>query len=181
MRLARRSALARLLPRYEAADVTYAEIGATQGTLPDGYHHVRRRTRLGDGDAVFDRAEQAMMTWRMHRAAGLAVAGTAPASVGQTVLCGFGWLVSVVIPCRVVYVVHEPDRRGFGYGTLPGHPESGEESFVITRDSSGLVWFDITAFSRPGSRLNAATAPVDRWFQSYVTSRYERALRTLSA
>ena len=27
-------------------------------------------------------------------------------------------------PCRVVYVIDEPDVRGFAYGTLPGHPES---------------------------------------------------------
>ena len=33
-------------------------------------------------------------------------------------------------PCRVVYVIDEPDIRGFAYGTLPGHPESGEERFV---------------------------------------------------
>ena len=37
-------------------------------------------------------------------------------------------------PCRVVYVVDEPDRRGFAYGTLPGHAESGEERFVVRYD-----------------------------------------------
>lgn len=34
-------------------------------------------------------------------------------------------------PCRVVYTVTESRRRGFAYGTLPGHPECGEEAFVI--------------------------------------------------
>lgn len=36
-------------------------------------------------------------------------------------------------PCQVVYVLDEPDRQGFAYGTLPGQPESGEEAFVIER------------------------------------------------
>ena len=37
-------------------------------------------------------------------------------------------------PCRVVYVVDEPDRRGFAYGTLPGHPEiDGELAKPKTR------------------------------------------------
>jgi uncharacterized protein (UPF0548 family) len=36
-------------------------------------------------------------------------------------------------PCRIVYVIDEPDRRGFAYGTLPGHPERGEEAFIISR------------------------------------------------
>ena len=35
------------------------------------------------------------------------------------------------IPARVVYVVDEPARRGFAYGTLHGHPESGEEAFLV--------------------------------------------------
>ncbi len=30
-------------------------------------------------------------------------------------------------PCRVVYEVERPDARGFAYGTLPGHPATGEE------------------------------------------------------
>ncbi|SIP67631.1 hypothetical protein BN9982_740001 [Mycobacterium tuberculosis] len=40
------------------------------------------------------------------------------------VLVGIAFLRA---PCRVVYVIDEPDVRGFGYGTLPGHPVSGEE------------------------------------------------------
>jgi uncharacterized protein (UPF0548 family) len=34
----------------------------------------------------------------------------------------------------VVWTVDEPNRIGFGYGTLQGHPESGEESFVVSRE-----------------------------------------------
>jgi uncharacterized protein (UPF0548 family) len=43
---------------------------------------------------------------------------------GTDVLAHLG---PIRVPCRVVYVLDEPERRGFAYGTLPGHPESGEE------------------------------------------------------
>jgi uncharacterized protein (UPF0548 family) len=36
-------------------------------------------------------------------------------------------------PCRVIYTITEPRRKGFAYGTLPGHPESGEEAFTISQ------------------------------------------------
>src|SRR5262245_5631134 len=48
--------------------------------------------------------------------------------------------VWVLFPCRVVWTVDEADRGGFADGTLPGHPESGEEAFVVERDEAGAVW-----------------------------------------
>ena len=56
-------------------------------------------------------------------------------------------------PCRVVYVVDEPDRRGFAYGTLPGHPESGEELFLVRYDpDTENVYAEVKPFPsmRPG-------------------------------
>jgi len=46
-------------------------------------------------------------------------------------------------------VIDEPNRAGFGYGTLHGHQESGEEAFLVERDAQGRVWLRVTAFSRP--------------------------------
>ncbi len=57
--------------------------------------------------------------------------------------------VRMTAPTRVVYVVDEPDRRGFAYGTLPGHPESGEELFLVERVGDE-TWAEVRAFSRPG-------------------------------
>jgi uncharacterized protein (UPF0548 family) len=79
-------------------------------------------------------------------------------------------------PARVVYVVSEPNRVGFAYGTLPGHPEDGEEAFVVDRKDDGSVWITITAFSRPSSRRWWAVYPVLRVVQEYYTRRYLRAL-----
>lgn len=84
--------------------------------------------------------------------------------------------VSLRIPCRVVYVVDEPDRRGFAYGTLPGHPEAGEERFVLRRRDDGSVELTIAAFSRPASMLAKVGGPLSRKIQDMMTQRYLRAL-----
>jgi uncharacterized protein (UPF0548 family) len=178
VRIARPRSLARLLPRYDGLATTYAEVSATRHRpLPAGYAHIDRITDLGLGRTTFERAAAALMTWQMHRRAGLAVAADSPPAEGQTVLAGFGRPVCVVIPCRVVYVVDEDRRRGFGYGTLPGHPEHGEESVIVTHDADDHVRLHITAFSRPGSRLNRLTQPIDHWLQARATHRYEVALQ----
>jgi len=80
------------------------------------------------------------------------------------------------IPARVVYVIDEPDRKGFAYGTLPGHPERGEESFVVERRPDESVWLTIRSFSRPANRWFWAAYPVLRMMQAIFTERYKRAL-----
>ncbi len=78
-------------------------------------------------------------------------------------------------PVEVVYLMDEPDRQGFAYGTLPGHPECGEERFVIVR--SGLaVRAEIDAFSQPAVWFMRAAGPVGRLVQRVVTDRYLRSL-----
>ena len=69
----------------------------------------------------------------------------------------------IATPCRVVYVIDEPSRRGFAYGTLPGHPESGEEAFIVEIDETDEVWFSVRplpaqARSSPGSPGPSAAA-----------------------
>jgi uncharacterized protein (UPF0548 family) len=163
---------------------TYPEVGATrEASLPSGYHHVRRDVAIGSGAAAFGAAAEALMTWRMHRAAGLDVLpGSATrASPGAFVRLRAGWgPLSLTAPCRVVYCVEQPDRRGFAYGTLPGHPERGEEAFVLHLTASGQVRFRICAFSRPAILLTRAAGPVARLAQAYVTTRYVTALTRLS-
>lgn len=68
--------------------------------------------------------------------------------------------ISVRAPVRVVYLIDEPTRTGFAYGTLPGHPESGEEAFVVQLQDSGVVTFGITAFSRPATTLARLGGPL---------------------
>lgn len=155
--------------------LTYPEVGCTSGELPAGYHHVRESAVVGLGRAEFSTAADTIMSWGMHRRAGLRVRSAAETAVaGQDATFGFG---PVSIPVRVVYVVDEPDRRGFAYGTRRGHPECGEESFIVTFDEvSKQVRLEITAFSKPGTWWVRLGAPIGRLVQKWVTRRYIRAV-----
>lgn len=155
--------------------LTYPEVGATATTMPAGYRHLRKSAVIGSGRERFEQAAAEGMRWGMLRGAGLRVEATAPvAAVGAEVLVHLG---PVVAPCRVVYVVDEPDHRGFAYGTLPGHAESGEELFLVRYDpSAGDVVAEVAAFSRHATWWSRLGAPVTSLMQRVVTDRYLRAL-----
>jgi uncharacterized protein (UPF0548 family) len=161
---------------------TYSEVGATRDTpLPAGYRHVLRDVEVGAGPDVFARAAEALLTFRMHRGAGMRVGIRAPAVPGLPVVirAGVGPL-RVTAPCRVVYRIDQPDRQGFAYGTLDGHPECGEEAFVLHLTGSGRIRFRITAFSRPASTLARIGGPLTTLAQEIATQRYVRSMRHLS-
>ncbi|NIL65051.1 DUF1990 domain-containing protein [Salinispora arenicola] len=80
----------------------------------------------------------------------------------------------------VLLAINEDDRAGFAYGTLPGHPECGEEAFLVRRDGMGQVYFEVRAFSRPGSLIARIAGPVGRLAQDVMTRRYLGAMRSLS-
>lgn len=80
------------------------------------------------------------------------------------------------MPCRVVYVVDEPGLRGFAYGTLPGHPESGEERFLLRQTGDGSIDLTITAFSQPATALAKLGGPLTKGVQVVMTKRYLGAL-----
>jgi uncharacterized protein (UPF0548 family) len=160
-------------------DLTYPEHGATRAVLPSGYHHLERRARLGTGRVVFERGAAALMSWEMHRAAGLRVTAEGDARPGERVVSRIA--PGIAAPCRVVYVIDEPGRRGFAYGTLPGHPESGEEAFIMGIDEADEVWFTVRAFTRPSTLLARISGPFGRGAQRLMAGRYIRAMRRLSA
>ncbi|MBU8820992.1 DUF1990 domain-containing protein, partial [Mycolicibacterium goodii] len=45
-----------------------------------------------------------------------------------------------------------PDRCGFAYGTLHGHPVCGEEAFIVHRDRAGTVFLTLRSLTRPKYR-----------------------------
>ena len=155
--------------------LTYRDVGATAGQLPDGYHHVRKSAVIGRGRPRFEDAAAKVMRWGMLRGAGVRVDATSEvAAVGSEVLVGIG---PVRAPCRVVYVIDEPDRRGFAYGTLPGHPESGEELFAVRYDpATDEVHAEVAAFSRHATWWSKLGSPVTALMQRVITSRYLTAL-----
>lgn len=161
--------------RLRAAPFTYVPVGATP--MPQsGFTNVSRRRMLDRTD--FGGAVDDLMAWRVHERSGLHVRASggraAPGTVVEMTL-GLG-RVGVRIPCRVVDVIDESDRAGFAYGTLPGHPEAGEELFVIERQGDGCLTFTITAYSRPATLLARLGGPVTSAIQARVTERYLRTL-----
>jgi uncharacterized protein (UPF0548 family) len=178
--------LVQALYRVRGTPLTYAEVGetlaaGTHGELPPGYHHVRARRSLGQGDDVFAAAREGIERWQLHRRQGFRVAPAEPPIAPETeVICAvpLAGPVHVLVACRIVGVVDEPDRFGFAYGTLRLHPETGEEAFVVERDASGVVRAEITAFSRPRHPLVRLGAPVARRQQARATQGYLDALQS---
>ncbi len=157
---------------------TYSAVGATQHSAPPGYRHERYFQSLGSEPGTFGRAVAALNQWAPQRGAGMQLTPESPvlAQDGCVVLLqqmvgGF-----VTAAARIVYVVDEPSRFGFAYGTLPHHPVAGEEAFMVERDDRGNVSFVIEAFSRPRHPLARLGRPVSRLVQKRTARRYIRGL-----
>lgn len=183
-----------------AAPVTYGAVGASQAPdllafPPAGFRPLERRARIGHGEERWRFAVLQVLSWGVKRRSGFhvdpiasGVAGAGPGSrservfspdgfelvhPGDTAMLRFGRLLE---PVRVVFVIDEPDRQGFGYGTLEGHPLCGEESFVVERRADGSVWLVVRSFSRPSTRMWMILAPAVRLAQGILTRRYLSAL-----
>lgn len=84
-------------------------------------------------------------------------------------------------PVRVVYVIEEESRCGFAYGTLPGHPSSGEEVFVVEHRGDDTVWFTFRAFTRPAGGIDRVFPYVLRTVHTQLIHRYLMALTPVRA
>lgn len=142
---------------------------------------LRRDAALGSGADLFDRASRALINWDMHRRAGLVVVTDGPATVGRTVTLrprtGPGAWFRIAAPCEVTSAIDRPTARGFTYRALPGHPETGWESFLVERDpATDVVRLWIEAESAHATLLAKVGAPVARYEQNRLTRRYLAAL-----
>jgi uncharacterized protein (UPF0548 family) len=163
--------------------LTYDGVGlARERSSPPGYRTTDARTAVGVGEDAFRRLAEGLMGWELHRLAGLRVDASTPAAAeGVNVVPGFGiGPLRLSAPCRVVWTERSSTRTGFGYGTLPGHPESGEEGFVASLEENGLVVFDLFAFSRHSNWFYRAGGPVAEAAQRLVTRRYIAAAKALA-
>ncbi|MBE1534914.1 DUF1990 family protein [Actinomadura algeriensis] len=162
--------------------LTYPEVGATRaGVRPEGYRHLRVRTRVGEGPDALRDAADAVIGLRMHRALPARVRASAPRAepgADVEVAVGVGPL-RLRAPCRVVWTSEDGRGAGFGYGTLPGHAMSGEESFVVDIDDAGAVWLTITSFSRPATTAARLAGPLAPLFQRLYARTCGIALRRL--
>jgi uncharacterized protein (UPF0548 family) len=159
------------------SDLSYPEVGATrEGSLPPGYTHTTRHARLGAAD-LFATARAALARWEPQRGAGLRVRSDVDrVAMGAHFDSGLGiGPLRLWAPCEIVWVVDEPTRYGFGFGTRPGHPEVGEEGLEVSV-ADGATWFDLRAFSRPGPWWMKPGHPIARRVQRVITDRYVRSM-----
>lgn len=152
---------------------SYPEIGGTdRDILPDGYRTLHETEVLPDGLDLHD-CRRVLLRWGLQTGAGVRVAASGPVEPGAVADLRIGWgRCSVRAPVRIVGVVDEPDRVGFSYGSLPGHPERGEESFLARRRPDGRTELTIRAFSREARWFSRLGAPVTRLIQTWMTRRY---------
>jgi len=117
---------------------------------PAGYRAAERSVRLSSELWEFGAGE--VLRWGVKTRSGFTVESKGPVRTGQRL-----WLIAHVGPLRirepvqVVAVIDEPDRKGFAYGTLTGHPVSGEEAFLIERRPDGSVWLSVRSITRPST------------------------------
>jgi uncharacterized protein (UPF0548 family) len=170
---------------YKVVGVTLAD-GDRFGTQA-GFRGYERSVYLGKGWDRWRFASTEVLRWGVKTRSGFAVVGdagsTSGAGAGEPVVAGRRyWLVAHLGPLRirepvqVVAVVDEPDRKGFAYGTLAGHPVSGEEAFLLEWRTDGSVWLSVRSVTRPSRGLWRATYPVLHVAQRIYKRRYLRSL-----
>lgn len=143
-----------------------------------GFRRWEQSTILGSGDAVWEWATREVLRWGVKTRSGFSVAPLEPAVAGsRPVIQAHAFGLSVREPVEVLDVVETPDRVGFAYRTLPGHPISGEEAFIVHRDGPAVV-LTIRSLTRPSDSARWRVAyPGLLVAQHVARRRYLRALR----
>ena len=159
--------VAKFIESQRNLDFTYRDVGATNTTPPAGFTVDHNRIQLGSGEETFRRAVDVLKNWRQFDLGWVTIVPRGvKLEVGAIVAIkarAFGtWSLSA---SRVVYMIEEPRRFGFAYGTLPDHVECGEERFLIEWSTDDSVWYDIHAFSKPRHPLVRMSAPLARILQ----------------
>lgn len=161
---------------------SYPETGATKGDEgpPRGYADSdHNRIVIGNGDADWERAKQAVREWKMFDLgwAGICWPDT-PIVEGENVAMMANHLgIWSLNAARIVYTFDEPSRFGFAYGTLADHVECGEERFSVEfGPKTSEVWYDLYSFSRPRHILAQIGYPYARYLQKQFVADSKRAM-----
>ena len=163
-----KKAIKRFLVGCERDRFSYPEIGATASKVPANYNIDHNRVKMGEGLMAFETAKKAVREWKMFDIGWVElIRSDTPIEVGQTVAILVSHLGFYSLnAARIVYVIDEPRRFGFAFGTLTKHGEIGEERFSVKFDSgTEELWYDIYAFSRPASLLAKLGYPISRSLQ----------------
>ncbi len=172
--------------RLAVRSVSYDAVGATRPEVDHwtghaGYRSYERTVRLGQGQRCWDAAVTAALAWGVKTRSGFTVEPALPAGAcvqadeRYWLLARVG-LLTVREPVLIVAVVDESNRRGFAYGTLDGHPVSGEEAFIVHRAPDGAVSLTLRSLTRPGRGWWRPVFPAALVAQRWYRRQYLRAL-----
>jgi uncharacterized protein (UPF0548 family) len=156
--------------------LTYDALGATLArTEAPGFRIEEGSVRVGSGPERWEYVAAEVLAWGVKTRSGFTVDGGA-AVVGRRywLTAGLGPL-RIREPVEVVAIINEPDRQGFAYGTLSGHPVSGEEAFVAERRADDSVWLSVRSMTRPSRGPWSALHPLLLQAQRRYKERYLRA------
>jgi uncharacterized protein (UPF0548 family) len=171
--------LQRVLESSRDRAPTFGFVGATRSVVSiEGFRFDTYSGVVGHGDADWNTAKKGLRSWAAHAGFGASVTPSdAPLVEGETVvLAATVGPLHIVIPCRIVYVLDEENRFGFAYVTLPGHPECGEEAFMLERRGDDVV-FTMSSHSRPAELLAQLGAPASRAVQRRANHAYIEGMR----
>ena len=172
----------RILEAHRHSPFSYSNQGATRTLLPAEYEVRRDQFLLGEGSRVFFKAKEAVRKWRMFDIAWLRLYWSkTPVAAGNSIAVAIGWFgIWMVNVCRIVYVIDEPRRYGFAYGTLSQHAEAGEELFLVEWRDDDSVWYEVLAFSRERHPLVKIAYPIARRLQKKFRSDSGAAMQKAS-
>ncbi|WP_404285687.1 DUF1990 family protein [Glutamicibacter arilaitensis] len=142
-----------------------------------GYRRWEKTVRIGSGERHWRWASEQVLRWGIKTRSGFSVIPAAPVAVGQRPIIKVKVPgIKILEPVEVIFVVVAPDRVGFAYRTLAGHPVSGEECFVIEQRAGGN-FLTIRSLTKPSDiQPWRVLFPLLRVVQVFARRRYFKAL-----
>jgi uncharacterized protein (UPF0548 family) len=108
--------------------------------------------------------------------------GTPYVSAGTTAVMHFALgPFKVTAPVKVVYVLDEPGKVGFAYGSRHGHPARAEQLQYVEMEEDGSVWLTIRSISAPTGPRRGPTVALLRAAQRHYAKRFLTALHPTRA
>jgi uncharacterized protein (UPF0548 family) len=167
--------------------LNYSVVGGTAPAAepwlpPDGWRAYEHTVRLGSGTDLWNAASSAVLAWGIKTRSGFTVDPQLEA--GSRARRGERyWLVARIgplhirEPVEIVATIATDRQAALAYGTLEGHPVSGEEAFIVRRDENANVSLTLRSLTRAGRCPWRGLFPLILIAQRVYRRRYLRVLR----
>lgn len=160
------------------------QCGPDELHVPKGFDRDHTRGEIGHGRGDFEAARNALHAW-LHFDLGWVRVANPEARIEpeeivavETHTLGL-WSLNF---SRILYVIDEPNRFGYGYGTTALHVERGEERFLLEYyPASGAVYYDLLAVSQPAHWMAQLAYPYTRSCQHKFARDSQRRMREILA